>query len=145
MSRKTQHTAIVQHHPDGSKTIHLGASSSGSLPVGAACSSDSDCSNNACGRENAGVDASKVCCPYGGPSETYAGYSYCTNMPNGNHCFSDAMCASQICSSNGICVSSLPNGAQCSSSSSCASGYCAPQFSIPTTRVPGICQPRPRS
>jgi hypothetical protein len=58
------------------------------------------------------------CCPSGN-RELYAGYHYCTGMPNGNTCFSNAMCASDICWTGkdsgldsagtvGVCVSSEP-------------------------------------
>jgi hypothetical protein len=64
------------------------------------CDSNSDCSNNSCARATAADNAAKVCCPNGGESHTYAGFDYCTNMPNGSSCWSDSMCSSGSCSGN---------------------------------------------
>lgn len=62
--------------------------------VGQSCAIDANCVNSACGRESAG--GNKVCCPSNN-TERYGGYDYCTEMPNGNACFSNAMCASGAC------------------------------------------------
>ena len=69
------------------------------LPVGAICSSNSDCKNKACGRQTAADDTKLICCPSAN-TDLYAFHDYCTGMPNGSVCWSDAMCASGNCSGN---------------------------------------------
>jgi glycerophosphoryl diester phosphodiesterase len=74
----------------------------------AACRSNSDCSNRACGRGTAADNAPLICCP-SGSILNYWGYDYCTRMPSGSICWSDNMCASGSCINNwggtkkGIC------------------------------------------
>lgn len=74
---------------------------------------DSNCKN--CGYLEVGGEFG--CCSSG--NEFYGGYHYCTKMPNGNTCFSNAMCASGICWTGkdsgpdslgtvGVCVASEP-------------------------------------
>jgi len=67
--------------------------------AGQPCTSNSDCKNNTCGRQTAADGAPLVCCP-SGDTRTYGGYDYCSNMPNGSTCWSDAMCASDYCGGN---------------------------------------------
>jgi hypothetical protein len=56
------------------------------------CGVDADCGGSGCGRITARADAPLVCCPSGQTSR-YGGYDYCTQMPEGSACFSDAVCA----------------------------------------------------
>lgn len=74
---------------------------------------DSNCQN--CGYLEVGGEY--ACCPH--DREPYGGYHYCTGMPNGNVCFSNAMCASGNCwtgkdsslgslGTKGVCVSEAP-------------------------------------
>jgi len=78
------------------------------LSPGEICESNSDCTNNACGRGTAANGAQKICCPSGNIT-TYGGFDYCTQMLSGSVCWSDAMCASNFCRGNlgglqrGIC------------------------------------------
>lgn len=61
---------------------------------GQKCNSNSECTNDACGRLSAKDGAETYCCPYG-PNigvDTYGGYDYCKNMPENAICFSDSMC-----------------------------------------------------
>ncbi|NEV60940.1 hypothetical protein [Thiorhodococcus minor] len=67
--------------------------------VGAACSSNADCINNACARATAAEDTSLTCCA-SGDTRTYAGFDYCSSMRKGSTCWSDAMCASGTCKGN---------------------------------------------
>jgi len=87
------------------------------------CSSDSDCSNNACARLTAADGAKKVCCPSGN-KDLYGGFDYCTEMEKNSVCFSDAMCKTGNCvkpvvnvmSPNVLCStpdSSDPNSMDC--------------------------------
>jgi hypothetical protein len=71
---------------------------SGDGNVGMSCIRNNQCANKACGRLKAGTD-SLVCCP-SGQVTLYGGYDYCTKMPSGNLCWSDAMCASGTCKDN---------------------------------------------
>jgi hypothetical protein len=73
----------------------------GNTPVGAACSSNGDCANGACGR--AGAGGALTCCA-SGAIDTYAGYDYCTKLPPGTPCWSDAMCGD---GSAGMCSGTL--------------------------------------
>jgi hypothetical protein len=73
----------------------------GNSPAGAACSSNSDCANGACGR--AGAGGALTCCA-SGSTDTYAGYDYCTELPPGTPCWSDAMCGD---GSAGMCSGTL--------------------------------------
>jgi hypothetical protein len=69
--------------------------------VGEACSIDSDCGNDACGRPTAADGAGKVCCP-SGDTTRFGGFDYCTRMPEGATCWSDAQCDSNmVCKGNG--------------------------------------------
>lgn len=72
------------------------------------CTSNSDCTNHACGRGTAADDAPLICCS-SGSLINYWGYDYCSGMPSGSICWSDNMCASGSCITNwggtkkGIC------------------------------------------
>lgn len=68
-------------------------------PVGASCSSNIDCANTACGRANASSGTPLTCCA-SGATDVYGGYDYCTGMPSGYVCWSDAMCQSNDCKDN---------------------------------------------
>lgn len=77
---------------------------------GTPCTEDSQCGpDGACGRQTAGPDAPLICCP-SGSTDLYAGYDYCTGMPDNSVCWSDAMCESLYCHGNlgglqrGICT-----------------------------------------
>ena len=72
--------------------------------AGEGCDSNGQCQNGACGRASADDDAPKVCCPYGGGVDTFGGFDYCTNMPPGTRCWSDAMCQNGNCKGNGYGV-----------------------------------------
>lgn len=63
------------------------------------CFSNSDCQNGACGRMTAGTGEPTVCCP-SGQTITYAFNDYCTDMKNGQTCWSDDMCKSDNCTGN---------------------------------------------
>lgn len=97
--------------------------------VGSECEWDSDCENDACGRATAAEGAGKVCCP-SGSAPMYAGFDYCSEMADGSRCWSDAMCASQICADNaggtkrGTCTSKRAVGADCTSNDECANDAC---------------------
>ena len=73
----------------------------GENPVGAACSSNDDCANSACGR--AGAGAAPTCCA-SGSTDSYWSYDYCTQLPPGTPCWTDAMCGD---GSAGMCSGSL--------------------------------------
>ena len=66
---------------------------------GKPCSKNCDCVNNACGRGTAADNAPLICCP-GGQTDLYGGFDYCTGMPTGSVCWSDAMCANGDCQGN---------------------------------------------
>lgn len=74
---------------------------------GKICDTKNDCGGTACARPSAETDA-LVCCPSGQSTAGPAGV-YCTDMPAGSYCYTDAMCASGKCSgsllSRGKCVS----------------------------------------
>lgn len=109
----------------------------------ASCSSDDDCQNDSCGRFGAGGQL--VCCPSGN-YELYGGYDYCTQLPAGTPCWSDSMCAQNICWSihesrayTGTCIApnSLANGQVCWADNQCASNSCIRQgTSNPTCQAP---------
>jgi hypothetical protein len=65
---------------------------------GASCTQDYECKSKACGRPEAGTD-NLICCP-SGKTDMYLGYDYCTEMPSGKKCWTDAMCASGDCVDN---------------------------------------------
>ena len=73
----------------------------GENPVGAACSSNNDCANGACGR--AGAGAAPSCCA-SGSTDTYMFHDYCTQLPPGTPCWTDAMCGD---GSAGMCSGTL--------------------------------------
>lgn len=97
--------------------------------AGETCDADSDCANDACGRATAAEGAGKVCCP-SGSAPMFAGYDYCSQMPDGSACWSDAMCASEVCADNaggtarGTCTSKRAVGAVCGSNDECANNAC---------------------
>ena len=70
----------------------------GSLPRGAVCTSNNECANRACARPNADTDA-QICC-FGDSTDLFDFRLYCTGMPAGSSCRSDAMCASGNCRGN---------------------------------------------
>lgn len=132
-------TGYCQGNEGGTKGVCRGK-----LPVGATCDSNSQCNNKACGRETAAEHAIKVCCPSGDFS-TYAGFDYCTQMPNGSVCWSDAMCASLYCAGNasgfqrGVCTTNKLTSQNCFSSSECNNGACGLQTAA--DGAPLICCP----
>ena len=138
--RTTQHNVIVQHNADGSKTVHLGvpltSSAKGSTPIGQSCSRDSQCMSGrsgkgACGRPGAQSWSGLECCA-SGETDLFAFLDYCTEMPKGTLCYSDAMCASGFCYGNkyglgvGTCQDqgTITNDFPCSKDENCRSGYC---------------------
>lgn len=76
------------------------------MPVGNTCWSDpavgTTCKNGACGLENYSSGANYICCPSGN-TELNAGFTYCTGIPNGQACKSNAQCASQFCADDYTC------------------------------------------
>lgn len=111
---------------------------------GDSCSHNFNCTNGACGRETAADDAPLICCP-SGALDNFGGFDYCTEMPNGSTCWSDAMCAGGDCSGNlggfqkGTCVGNNPTGATCTSNSDCANDACGRQTA--DDNAPLICCP----
>ena len=100
----------------------------GTLKAGEVCQSDDKCINGNCGREQAGTGVKK-CCP-NATSEIYDGYRYCKDMPNGNLCWSDAMCGSGYCEGNaggikkGICTAISTPGNTCKDDRHCSNRAC---------------------
>jgi hypothetical protein len=100
----------------------------GKVATDGKCSSNSDCTNGACGRKTAADGAELICCP-SGKTDLYDGYDYCTGMPDGSTCWSDAMCANGYCRDNagglkkGTCGKVATDG-KCSSNSDCTNGAC---------------------
>lgn len=98
------------------------------LPVNESCTHNSQCQNGACGLPAAGA-AQHICCP-SGKLDTYAANDYCTQMPNGTACWSDAMCANGVCMGNadgtkmGVCGGDSPVNAQCDHNDQCKNGAC---------------------
>ena len=96
---------------------------------GDACVSNAECISKACGRTTAASGAKTQCCEHG--YTTFGGYDYCTKMPDGAVCWSDAMC-SGVCKGNhgglarGKCFTlySRADNAKCSSNDECRSRYC---------------------
>lgn len=114
------------------------------LPVGATCDSNSQCNNNVCGYQSGATGAPLICCP-SGQSDLFGGFNFCTQIPNGSPCWSDAMCASGVCIGNeggvtrGVCNGPLPTGAVCSSDNECSNNTCGKQSAA--TGAPSICCP----
>ena len=102
----------------------------------------------ACGRKTyADADNNNfICCP-SGETDTYGARDYCTEMPKGSTCASDAMCANGACgrktyadsdNNNFICCPSgetdnyltrdycteMPKGSICATDTMCANGAC---------------------
>lgn len=82
-----------------------------SIQSGGACDDNDDCANSACARQTAADGETTTCCPSGdyGRYPLVFGPKYCTNMPSGSTCWTDAQCASGSCSSplglkKGICA-----------------------------------------
>lgn len=136
--KQTLHSAIVHHHPDGSRTIHLGpvlqGATKASTPIGASCLTNDQCvpgtsGQGACGRPNSTANHAQMICCQSGKNDLYDFMDFCTEMPNGQACYTNAMCASGFCNqtdSGGFCraTNSVPNGEYCNSDSDCKSGYC---------------------
>ena len=102
--------------PSGQQKVEPGDSRSWctGAAVGERCSWNNNCANDACGRETADESNNNklICCPSGKvvQSSLIAGArDYCSNMPSGTACYSDASCASGECDGNaygaqkGIC------------------------------------------
>lgn len=84
---------------DGSSTlVAMQTNGITNNPRNITCGDDDHCANDTCARKEAGRD-NLICCASNKPG-MYAGYSYCHGMPNGNQCWSDAMCASGRCKGN---------------------------------------------
>ena len=101
----------------------------GNLPVNSSCTENADCSNNACGRKTAAEGAPLICCPSNN-IDIFGGFDYCTQMPNGSVCWSDAMCAGGTCKGNagglqkGICTGNLPVNSSCTENADCSNNAC---------------------
>ena len=104
-----------------------------SKPPGEPCSFDNECENNACGRPTAADGAALECCSSGAAlkQEYFAGFLYCTEMPEGATCWTDAMCKTKVCKGNaggfrkGTCSStSKPPGEPCSENDECLYKAC---------------------
>ena len=97
--------------------------------IGDSCGVNGDCKNSTCGRETAADGAPLTCCKSGG-TKTYAGFDYCSNMPDNSVCWSDAMCASGLCKGNaggfqkGSCAVKKDIGQSCGSNSDCKNNAC---------------------
>ena len=72
------------------------------LTPGESCKHNSQCANNKCGRETAIKDAPTTCCPDGTHLDNYGGYDYCSGMPTGSKCWSNAMCKNGNCKGGSI-------------------------------------------
>ena len=92
-------------------------------PIGAACSEDKNCANGTCAHYGKGGPLQ--CCPVANGSELYGGYDYCTSLPDGTPCWSDAMCTSGLCDDTDTCAPVQAAGSACSSDPQCAGGACA--------------------
>lgn len=68
----------------------------GKLEAKDPCEQHADCSNNACGRQSGDPFAPLWCCP-SGDTTTVLDLAYCTDLPDGSTCRTDAMCASRYC------------------------------------------------
>lgn len=97
------------------------------------CVHNSQCDSGACGYPAAGADK-HICCP-SKKVNTYAANDYCTEMPNGTACWSDAMCANGVCIGNlggvktGVCGGKAPINTPCKHDNQCANGACGwPSF-----------------
>ena len=107
------------------------------------CSEDQSCANRACGRKTAADNAPLVCCS-SGDTTFYAGFDYCTKMPNNSICWADAMCASEYCRNNegglrkGIC-GKLPVGSSCDRDADCENDACGRKTAA--DRAPLVCCP----
>jgi len=111
-------------------TLNISGDLAPKKDVSQACDWDSDCKNSACGYKTGAKDAQKVCCP-SGTARAYGGYDYCTKMSDGDVCWSDAQCASGICSGNsgglgrGTCSrSTRSEGEACESNAECTNRAC---------------------
>lgn len=80
------------------------------------CENNNECNNNLCGRDRAGDDAKKICCPKGLTS--YAGFDYCNELPDDTICWSDNMCKSGKCVKEGNIITNPFMTGKCSSSTS---------------------------
>jgi len=113
------------------RAMGLEGQSKPKVAVGESCEEDSDCQNDACGRQTAEKDAAKVCC-VSGEAKLYAGYDYCTQMADGARCWSDAQCNSGLCEGNaggtarGTCAAARKTvGQSCEANKECANDACA--------------------
>ena len=99
-------------------------------PINAKCDANNECQNSICARTTAADGATKACCP-SGKSGLYAGYYYCSDMPDGSTCWSDEQCKGKICQGNaggikkGICMSPQPINAKCDVNNECRNNACA--------------------
>lgn len=103
------------------------------------CDDNTDCENGQCGRPEAGTNARKVCCKPGQVAKEYGGYDYCTPMPHGVNCFSDAQCKKGGRCKNagwglGICWEPQPVGAFCTMDADCLNKQCGFLDSRPETK-----------
>ena len=98
------------------------------LPAKSKCKLDAQCASGACARATAADGAQLECCA--GEKTNYSGNDYCKNMPNGSVCWSDAMCANEICEGNvygakkGLCSGKLAVGAPCAEHKECENKAC---------------------
>lgn len=118
----------------------------GDTPVGGACHANDECANRACGRQTAASGAPLICCP-SGDTDTWWAHDYCTKMPNGAVCGTDAMCTSGYCRGNtgpgrtGVCAGGRRPDAACTSDWQCANGACGHETAAGHGDAPLICCP----
>jgi hypothetical protein len=111
----------------------------GQQPASSKCVHNDQCAGKACGLPSAGA-ADHICCP-SGKTDTFAGNDYCTGMPDGTACWTDAMCANGLCSGNaggvqkGICSGNKPANAGCDHNDQCANGACGLPYAGATQHI----------
>lgn len=103
------------------------------------CEDNSDCANGACAYPSYGRGAPHyVCCP-SGERHYYGTLYYCTGMPPGTGCPSDATCETGSNCIGGECHRRVPAGTPCTSDNDC-SGYACGHMSNDSTS-PTVCCP----
>lgn len=101
----------------------------GNKEEGDPCNKNKECKNKTCARPSSGTDE-MWCCP-SGRRVVHAFNDYCTEMPNGESCWTNVMCKSLYCKGNtggltqGVCTEKLEVGEQCLKNSDCKNKSCA--------------------
>ena len=102
----------------------------GNATDGSTCAQDFDCDSRVCGKENFSAGAGNICCPQGKKYNLpvpwgYTVHTFCGNLPEGEVCGDDRLCATGRCV-QGKCSADLqPDEASCGKNSDCASRSCA--------------------